>query len=87
LANHKSSEKRARQDIKRTARNQQILSSVKTWEKKLLKAAQEKSANVSTLLSNYTAQIMRAVARGALKKQTASRKLGRVQIRVNKLVS
>lgn len=86
MANHKSSEKRARQDLKRTARNQQIRSTVKTWEKKLLKAAQEKSSDFSTLLSDYTSQIMKAVAHGALRKQTASRKLGRVQVQANKLL-
>lgn len=86
MANHKSSEKRARQDLKKKARNQRIRNSVKTWEKKLLKAAQEKSAETSSLLSNYSSQIMKAVARGALKKETASRKLGRVQVQVNKLV-
>jgi small subunit ribosomal protein S20 len=86
LANHKSSEKRARQDEKRTTRNQQIRSSVKTWEKKLLKAAQTQSEGFSALLADYTSQIMKAVTKGALKKQTASRKLGRVTTQVNKLV-
>lgn len=85
MANHKSSEKRARQDEKRTERNHQVRSTVKTWEKKLLKAAQEKSGDFSTLLSDYTSQIMKAVAKGAIKKETASRKLGRVQVQVNKL--
>jgi small subunit ribosomal protein S20 len=85
LATHKSSEKRARQDLKRAARNQQIRSAVKTWEKKVLKAAQEKSTDLSSLISGYTSKIMQAVARGAIKKQTASRKLGRVQVQANKL--
>lgn len=84
LANHKSSVKRAKQDLKRTARNSQIRSTVKTWEKRLLKAAQEKSADVKSLLAGYSSQIMSAVSRGALKKETASRKLGRVTVQVNK---
>lgn len=84
MANHKSSEKRARQDQKRTQRNVKVKSTVKTWEKKLLKAAQEKSAEVGQLLSSYTSQIMKAVAKGSLRKETASRKLGRVTTQVNK---
>lgn len=84
MANHKSSEKRARQELKRTLRNQQIKSTVKTWEKKLLTAAQTKATDAQELLKFYTAQIMKAVSKGVFKKETASRKLGRVTVQVNK---
>lgn len=82
MANHKSAEKRARQAPKRQARNVSAVSSVKTFEKKLLKAIDEKSKDVTETLKQYTSKIMSAVSKGAIKKQTASRKISRLATRV-----
>ena len=86
MANHKSAQKRARQSLKRAERNQKIKSTVKTAEKKLVTAASQKSATVKQLLSQYTTKLMQAVAKGVVKKQTMSRKLSRVQTKVNQLL-
>lgn len=82
MANHKSSEKRARQAPKRQARNASTVSNVKTIEKKLLKAIDDKSKDVAETLKQYTSKVMSAVSKGAIKKQTASRKIGRLATRV-----
>ncbi|MCS6838334.1 MAG: 30S ribosomal protein S20 [Bdellovibrionaceae bacterium] len=86
MANHKSCEKRARQAKKRAFRNSVIKSSLKTLEKRLIKAASTKAQETPQLLSRYTASIMKAVAKGTLKKHTMARKLSRVQTRVNHLL-
>lgn len=77
MANHKSAEKRARQAIKRTARNTKVEKGVKTVEKKLVAAIAAKSKDVEIALREFTAQIMKAVSKGVIKKETASRKVSR----------
>jgi len=86
LANHKSSEKRARQTIRRTARNTTVKAAVKTFEKKLIKAIENKSAKeAGTALSEFTSKVMAAVSKGVIKKETASRKVSRLSTRVSAL--
>jgi len=85
LANHKSAEKRARQAVKRSSRNSQNKASVKTVETRLTKAIDAKSKDVATLLSTYTKHAMSAVSKGVLKKETVSRKIGRLSKRVSAL--
>lgn len=84
MANHKSSEKRARQSVRRSARNTQTKKNVKTVEKKLVTAIQSKSKDIETALKDYTSKIMKAVAKGVLKKSTASRKISRLAARSSK---
>lgn len=81
MANHKSAEKRARQSIKRAARNNQTKSKVKTVERKVLEAIAAKSKDIETALREYTSQIMKAVSKGAIKRETASRHVGRISKR------
>lgn len=81
MANHKSAAKRARQAPKRTARNTNVKSTVKTFEKKLMKALESKSADAKELLKEYTSKMMKAVNKGVIKKETASRKIGRLSTR------
>ncbi|MBX2993592.1 MAG: 30S ribosomal protein S20 [Bdellovibrionaceae bacterium] len=83
MANHKSAAKRARQSPKRAARNANAKSTVKTFEKKLMKAIEAKSADAKELLKAYTAKAMSAVSKGVLKKETVSRKIGRLSTRVS----
>lgn len=83
MANHKSAAKRARQAPKRAARNTNVKSAVKTYEKKLMKAIEAKSADAKELLKQYTSKMMQAVTKGAIKKETASRKIGRLSTRAS----
>ncbi len=85
MANHKSAAKRARQSIKRRDRNATVTSTVKTFEKKVLKAIQNKSGpDAVAALSEFTSKVMSAVSKGVIKKATASRKVGRLSSRVSK---
>jgi len=83
LANHKSSVKRAKQDIKKQNRNSQVKNSIKTWEKKLIKAVQEKSENIAALLQEYASQVMKASSKGVINKNTAARKMSRISKKAN----
>lgn len=78
MANHKSAEKRARQTVRRQARNSMASKKVKTAERKLVDAVKAKSQDIQTLLRNFTAEVMKAVSKGVLKKETASRKISRM---------
>lgn len=83
LANHKSAEKRARQSVVRKARNSQTKASVKTVEKNLAKGLEAKSKDLPELLKAYTKKAMSAVSKGVLRKETVSRKIGRLSARVH----
>lgn len=84
MANHKSAEKRARQAIKKNVRNTNVKSAVKTFEKKVMKALEDKSVSeAATALKEFSSKIMTAVSKGALKKTTASRKISRLATRVS----
>lgn len=86
MANHKSSEKRARQTIKRTERNRFY----RTRAKNLIKAvreAVEAGDKVKALEALKTANqdLHSFVSRGFFKKETASRKVSRLAKLVNTL--
>lgn len=83
MANHKSAEKRARQSVRRNTRNTNIESAVRTFEKNVHKAIDAKSKDLAEQLKLYTSKIMSAVSKGAIKKETASRKIGRLSARVH----
>jgi small subunit ribosomal protein S20 len=86
LANHKSAEKRARQAVKRNARNTATEKSVRTWEKKLRKAVSDKDKKAAAeLLSNYMSKMGKASAKGVITKQTAARKVSRLSTLVSTL--
>ncbi len=84
MANHKSAEKRARQTITKTKRHNSVKSSVKTFEKKLVTGIEAKAKDLNKLLSDYVAQAMSSVNKGTFKKETISRKIGRLTARVQK---
>ncbi|HEG2581778.1 TPA: 30S ribosomal protein S20 [Campylobacter lari] len=86
MANHKSAEKRARQTIKRTERNRFY----RTRLKNITKAVREAAANndkeaAQNALKIANKSIHAMVSRGFLKKQTASRRVSRLALLVNKL--
>lgn len=81
MANHKSAEKRARQSVKRRARNNSVKAAVKSKEKSLVKALTAKTKDVETQLRDFVAQISKAVSKGAVNKKTASRRISRLSKR------
>ncbi len=87
MANHKSAAKRARQTIRKQAVNASRKSKVKTNEKTLAQAIKAKDVSqLPTLFKAYMAQIMKAAKAGALKKETASRKISRISKQISSLV-
>lgn len=84
MANHKSAAKRARQTIVRTARNAQTKSAVRTYEKKLRSAIDEKDAEKSSeLLKTFSSKLGKAAKRGVFHKSMASRKVSRLSAQVH----
>ncbi len=85
MANHKSADKRARQTIKKTAVNTRIKSTVKTLEKKTLAAiAEGKLEDAKALFTAFTSKMDRAAKKGVYHKNKASRKVGRLAVRLTK---
>lgn len=79
MANIKSAKKRAVQNKKRELVNLARLSEVKTCTKKVLNAIQDKKFDeAKELLKLAESKIARAKGKGILKKNTASRKIGRL---------
>lgn len=74
MANIKSAEKRARQTIKRTARNKSIKTRVKSARKAVTAALQAKDAKaVSGKLDAFASTADRAANSGVIHKNTANR--------------
>lgn len=86
MANHKSSEKRARQTIKKTIRNRFYRTRLKNITRAVREAAAANDSEAATLaLKVANKKIHEMVSRGFLKKQTASRKVSRLALLVNKI--
>lgn len=88
MANHKSSEKRARQTLKRTERNRFYRTRLKNITKKVRQAveANDKELAVESLkLANK--EFHSFVSKGFLKKQTAARRVSRLAKLVNSMDS
>jgi small subunit ribosomal protein S20 len=86
VANHKSSEKRAKQDIKKTAVNKANESSAKTAVKKVrdaIAAGDKKAA--ADLLKSAQSSLRKLVKTGVLKLENAGRKTSRLATQINKL--
>lgn len=86
MANHKSAEKRIRQTIKRTERNRFY----KTRIKNIIKAVREAVASrdvpkAQDALKVANKELHRFVSKGVLKKNTASRKVSRLNASVKKI--
>lgn len=86
MANHKSAEKRARQNVKRNAINRSNRSKLRTSIKGLRTAvtAQDKDASGS-LLGPTVSLIDKAVSKGVIHKNTAARYKSRLTKHVNKI--
>ncbi len=86
MANIKSAKKRILVNATKAARNKSIKSSVKTAIKKVdaAIAAGDKEAAATALLA-ATSAIDKAASKGVYHKNTASRKISRLNLAVNKL--
>jgi small subunit ribosomal protein S20 len=83
---HKSTIRRARQAERRHERNRATMNTVKTLIKKVQSAVAGKKADeAKTTLLEATSAIGKAVSKGALHPNTASRRISRLALRVNGL--
>lgn len=86
MANHKSAEKRARQTEKRTERNRARRSRLRTFVKKVELAIESGDAGAAeTALKAAQPELARGVSKGVVHRNTASRKLSRLTLKVNAL--
>ncbi len=81
MPQHKSVEKRLRQNKKRNLANRYIRSTLRTEEKKLRKL--ESTSDAGKVLANYFSLLDKAVKRNILKKDTVNRKKSRMQKHIN----
>ena len=85
---HKSTIRRARQAEKRHARNRATLTAVKSLVKKVQTAvADKKLEEARASLREATSALGKAVSKGVLKRNTASRRISRLTHHVNSLAS
>jgi len=74
MANHKSAEKRVRQNLKRNEQNRSNRSKLRTQIKKLRSAVASADKSLSTELLNPTVSVIdKAVNKGLIHKNTAAR--------------
>ncbi|MBA3440608.1 MAG: 30S ribosomal protein S20 [Pyrinomonadaceae bacterium] len=86
MPNHKSSEKRMRQNEKRRLINRGSRSRLRTSIKKLRTALSEGDANeVQTLLPSTVSAIDKAVQKGVIHRNAAARYKSRLTIRSNQV--
>lgn len=78
MANHPSALKRMRQNERRRVSNMSFRSRTKTAVKKFLVAADGKSDDVASLLSEATSLLQKGVSKGVFHKNTASRTVARL---------
>lgn len=86
MANHKSAEKRIRQTIKRTERNRYY----RTRIKNIIKAVRESVAandvaKAQEALKIANKELHKFVSKGIIKKNTASRKVSRLNAAIKKI--
>jgi small subunit ribosomal protein S20 len=79
VANTKSAAKRARQSVKRNARNRTLTSTVRTQVRKTREVfSKGDAASIDTELKNAVSALNRAASKGVLHKRAASRKVSRL---------
>jgi small subunit ribosomal protein S20 len=77
MANTKSAAKRARQSVKRTARNATVLSGLKSAQKKIRAAlAAGKPEEAKATFASYASALDKAAKRGIVHKNLVNRKKG-----------
>ncbi|ADG91964.1 ribosomal protein S20 [Arcobacter nitrofigilis DSM 7299] len=86
MANHKSSAKRAKQTLVKTERNRFYKTRIKNITKDVLSAVEANDKEKATVAMKTANKYMHhCIAKGILKKGTAARKVGRLQVKVNAL--
>lgn len=87
MASHKSAEKCIRQTARRTLVNQNRMSRIRTFVKKIEALLENKASKVeaSTALVQAERELMRGVSKGLLHKNTAARKVSRLAKKVKTL--
>jgi len=86
LANHASALKRARQNLKRSARNRAYRTRVRTVVKQVRQAIEAGDATAAQdALSKAVPVIDKAASKGVLHKKNASRKVSRLSAQVSAL--
>ncbi len=85
MPNHKSCEKRVRQDAKRQARNNYVRKTLKTLSKKMTSdlSLEEKK----NLINEVYSQLDKAAKKGVIHKRTASRRKARIAAYLNKEIA
>jgi len=86
MANHKQAAKRARQTIVRTERNRFYKTRIKNIVKSVneaIEAGNKEEATVAMKAANK--YLHHCVSKGILKKETAGRRVGILQVKVNAL--
>jgi len=78
VANVASAEKRNRQRIKRRARNQFHLTTMRTYVKRVRTAIEAKDGKLAELLKAAVRVIDKAASKGVIDKKAASRKISRL---------
>ena len=78
MAQHKSAEKRNRQNIKRKARNNTIRARMRTAIKAARAAISSSAENKDALVTKALSEINRAASKNVLKKTTAGRYVSRL---------
>ena len=79
-----SVQKRARQSLKKKARNQKIRSSIKTIVKKVVSSVESKNKDMAkTTLTQAISLVDKARSKGVIHRRNASRKISRLMKRVN----
>ena len=83
---HKSTIRRARQAHRRHERNRATMNTVKRLVKKVQMAvADKKVGDAETFLREAASAIGKAVSKGVVKRNTASRRISRMTLHVNTL--
>ena len=86
MANHKSALKRNRQNAVRNARNTHVRTTMRTYVKRLRLAVAEGNVEAAqAALAVVVPCIDKAATKGVIHKNTASRKIGRLNKLVNTL--
>lgn len=87
MASHKSAEKCIRQTARRTLVNQNRMSRIRTFVKKIETLLESKASKVeaSTALVEAERELMRGVSKGLLHKNTVARKVSRLAKKVKTL--
>lgn len=85
MANHKSAEKRARQNEKRRLRNKMVKTRMKNVIKDVRGADAQNSEETYKILNEAKSIIAKAAKKGVIHKKTASRKISRLSKFVNSL--